>query len=283
MPSCGISADAFVLPRGPKAPVVHTHDFVEMTYLVSGTMVNTIDDFPISLDPGELALIGLGSNHLLDFDDVVYYNLYLDLEKFPMDLLPVDLVDQLLPLLAPPADRSGTARLLQKLRFRRSDLVTQCFKELCREREEERPGWEDAVLHWGLLILVECGRSLKESWDVLRRGEVEERNTASWSAVDAVRRCLDNDFRTPLSLSALARLSGYEVHYLCSRFKAYTGKTITEYLNHRRIRQAMHLLKTTRRRVIDIALECGFEDPGYFSRQFKRHAGTSPLAYRKGM
>ena len=281
MPACGISADAFVLPHGPKMPMVHTHDFVEMTYLVSGSMVNTIDDLPVPLYPGELALIGLGSNHLLEFHDVVYYNLYLDLETFPMDLLPVDLVDQLLPLLAPPGHRSGTAGPLRKLRFCRSGLVTHCFEELCREREEEGPGWEDAVLHWGLLILIECGRSLKENWDSFR-GEGEEPSPASWTAVDAVRRCLDNDFRAPLSLPALARLSGYEVHYLCSRFKSYTGKTITEYLNQRRIRQAMHLLKTTRRRVIDIALECGFEDPGYFSRQFKRHAGTTPLAYRKG-
>jgi AraC-like DNA-binding protein len=40
------------------------------------------------------------------------------------------------------------------------------------------------------------------------------------------------------------------------------------------------MLRRTDKSIIQIAMECGFEDQSYFSRVFKRYTGSSPRAYR---
>ncbi|MDX2079966.1 MAG: AraC family transcriptional regulator [Terrimicrobiaceae bacterium] len=55
------------------------------------------------------------------------------------------------------------------------------------------------------------------------------------------------------------------------------GQTLQE----ARIRRARRLLAETRRPVKDIATECGFDDPLYFSRRFRELTGSSARAYRR--
>ena len=63
-------------------------------------------------------------------------------------------------------------------------------------------------------------------------------------------------------------------------FKEYTGKTVNEYLTEYRIYIAKQLLEDTEKSILEIALECGFNEASYFIRIFKRQTGISPLKYR---
>ena len=42
----------------------------------------------------------------------------------------------------------------------------------------------------------------------------------------------------------------------------------------------MHMIRT-KRSIKDIALDCGYSDPLFFSRMFKKYYGMSPQEYRK--
>ena len=55
-----------------------------------------------------------------------------------------------------------------------------------------------------------------------------------------------------------------------------------EYVRFSRMKKATHLLRTTDREVLDIALECGYEAHESFSRAFKKQYGVSPREYKKG-
>jgi AraC-like DNA-binding protein len=46
--------------------------------------------------------------------------------------------------------------------------------------------------------------------------------------------------------------------------------------------KARELLLSSTRPLFEIAQECGFEDPLYFSRIFRRETGISPRGYRRG-
>jgi len=65
------------------------------------------------------------------------------------------------------------------------------------------------------------------------------------------------------------------------RFKAETDVSPHAYLLNLRVREACGLLAGTERTVADIAQQCGFADPVYFSQLIRKRTGCSPRAYRK--
>lgn len=74
---------------------------------------------------------------------------------------------------------------------------------------------------------------------------------------------------------------GVSKHYLRHCFKEEVGLTPLEYLTDLRIQQAKCLLAQNSYMTIgEIALNCGFSDPYYFSRCFKKNTGVSPREFR---
>ena len=77
--------------------------------------------------------------------------------------------------------------------------------------------------------------------------------------------------------------SGYAEDYIRANFKKVFDKTPIEYLTELRINHAKNLINIYQNSMplIDISLNCGFDDYIYFSRKFKQVVGVSPLAYKK--
>ena len=78
----------------------------------------------------------------------------------------------------------------------------------------------------------------------------------------------------------LAGLINRNEQYFCRFFKKVIGSTPMAYVNEYRIKQACRLLEETDLSVMDICLECGFNNLGNFLREFRRRTGTTPLQYR---
>lgn len=66
-------------------------------------------------------------------------------------------------------------------------------------------------------------------------------------------------------------------------FKQATGKTIFNYLNELRIVKAKKLLENGLHSISDVAEMTGFNDAYYFSKVFKKYAGTTPGRYSKSV
>ena len=77
--------------------------------------------------------------------------------------------------------------------------------------------------------------------------------------------------------------SGYAEDYIRANFKKILGKTPVELLTEMRIDNAKSLINVYHNAMplLDIALNCGFDDYIYFSRKFKKLTGLSPYEYRK--
>jgi AraC family cel operon transcriptional repressor len=81
-------------------------------------------------------------------------------------------------------------------------------------------------------------------------------------------------------LPAFVAEAGVTRTHLARVLKAATNQTPTEYINRLRLEQAARLLTTTTLSILDVAAECGFEQPAYFYRLFTARFQTPPHAYR---
>lgn len=89
-----------------------------------------------------------------------------------------------------------------------------------------------------------------------------------------------------LSLNRLAELVYLSPPYFSKMYKQVTGKGLLDYINETRINKAKLLLKTTDKKIQDIAAEVGLESAPYFTRLFRKKTGVTPQDYRdsiKGM
>lgn len=57
--------------------------------------------------------------------------------------------------------------------------------------------------------------------------------------------------------------------------------SLIQYIHQQRVSRAIEALASNRLSISEIAWACGFADPGYFSRIFRKQTGMTPQAYRK--
>jgi AraC-like DNA-binding protein len=85
----------------------------------------------------------------------------------------------------------------------------------------------------------------------------------------------------PLRIDTLAAVANLSRSRYIGLFKQQSGYAPIDYFIRLRMHRACQLLDTTGMSVKDIATELGYEDPLYFSRQFRKVNERSPLEYRK--
>ncbi len=95
-----------------------------------------------------------------------------------------------------------------------------------------------------------------------------------------VQQWLHENHASPINLADVAEEFSLSQRTLNRRFKEATGITPTGWLLRLRMETARDLLTSTNLEVGDIALRCGFQDPGYFNRVFRKHMETTPGQYR---
>ena len=84
-----------------------------------------------------------------------------------------------------------------------------------------------------------------------------------------------------LSLKNVARIFAYTEKYLSHFFKSKMGIGFNEYVNKLRLQYAFELIENGSSSVTEIALQCGFSDPLYFSKVFKKRNNKAPTEYIK--
>jgi AraC family transcriptional regulator of arabinose operon len=92
---------------------------------------------------------------------------------------------------------------------------------------------------------------------------------------------LTDRFKEPFHLPTLSQQCGLSVSRFSHLFRKRIGLTPGQFLERQRLSHAAHLLRLTSLTVGELAAECGFENPFYFTNRFRRHHGISPTAFRE--
>lgn len=94
-------------------------------------------------------------------------------------------------------------------------------------------------------------------------------------------RAIERDPGSRVSLSRLAAEAGLSPYHYLRTFTLVTGVTPHQFIVRARLREAAARLARERTRVIDVALESGFNDVSNFNRAFRAEFGIAPRAYRQ--
>ncbi|MDD5602020.1 MAG: AraC family transcriptional regulator [Candidatus Izemoplasmatales bacterium] len=89
------------------------------------------------------------------------------------------------------------------------------------------------------------------------------------------------NYHKPVALDEVARVCDISSYYLSHLFRDEMETTYVEYVNKVRLDEAKKLLQTGDYTIYQAAYHCGFRDPGYFSKTFKRYLGVTPRKYQQ--
>ncbi|MFT3689306.1 GlxA family transcriptional regulator [Paenirhodobacter sp.] len=119
-------------------------------------------------------------------------------------------------------------------------------------------------------------RSASSAQKVSLQARAGIRNAHLVRAIGIMRANLD----APLPQAEIARQTGISARQLERLFGKLLNKTPKRYYLDLRLEKARYLLLQTEMSVTDVALSCGFDDPGSFSRAYRAAFGIPPRTQR---
>ena len=102
-----------------------------------------------------------------------------------------------------------------------------------------------------------------------------------YESVGRVINTMRDQIDQPLSLGSMARIAFASRYHFNRTFRQVTGVPPAQFLYALRLERAKHLLMQTRRKVIDICYDVGYNSVGTFTRRFTDLLGVSPQAFRE--
>lgn len=91
---------------------------------------------------------------------------------------------------------------------------------------------------------------------------------------------IENHLKVDLTVELLAKRANFSPYHYYRLFTFYVGMPVMEYVRLRRLAHAAAELSQNRR-IIDIAIDYGFETHNGFAKAFRKTYGFSPGEYRK--
>ncbi|MBE6637648.1 MAG: helix-turn-helix domain-containing protein [Ruminococcaceae bacterium] len=255
-----------------KPTALHTHDFLEITYIFKGHSIQVVDGVEYPVKAGDALFINYGSTHAIEaVGDLIYADIIIKPEYISESLKGVENAFALLELdgfkeFAKIVDRNDRMMHFSEPQRKQIEGLIMLAQA---EQDAERPGKE--------LMLRSVFNALLTL--VFRKMALPMRKESGIGAelLEYIKlHCVE-----PLTMEEIARTNYYNPAYFSRLFKKQTGYTFTEYLTACRIDLACRLLKETELKVSDIAAESGFSDRTKFYKVFSEKMGMTPKHYRK--
>lgn len=92
---------------------------------------------------------------------------------------------------------------------------------------------------------------------------------------------INTHIKEEIRIEDLANTFHFDRYHLMRTFKKEMGLTIIDYINKKRVQNSMPPLVYTDDKILKIALNNGFNSLEYYSEQFTKIVGMSPVNFRK--
>lgn len=252
----------------------HTHNYMEMIYMCSGSTRHLINDREVLLSQGELLILNQSATQEIypagEEDVAVNFIILPEFFQEVLGMLEPEenmLRDFLVDCLREENKTSGY------LHFKVAEVlpVQNLLENLIWSLVNKLPGKRRTnQVTMGLLFM--------QLTNYLDRMESDD-SSGQQRLILQVLQYVEGHYREG-QLSELAEQLHYDVYWLSKEIKKRTGMNYTELVQSRRLNQAAFLLGTTSLAVSEIAQVIGYDNVSYFHRLFRKKYGMSPRDYR---
>ena len=238
--------------------VPHTHNHLELFYIVGGKGQFLLEDKLYPVNASDLVIINPNVTHT-----------EMSLNSHPLEyiVLGIDGIE-----LAAGKNSNGQYSILDQFE---SVTISSCLRNILQEMEQKHAGYEDICQAFMEILIIRLMRTTSLSIPV------EPQAVTSNHQCAAVRRYIDLHFKEPLTLEQLAEEGHMNKFYLSHTFKREYGVSPINYMISRRIEESKYLLAETDLSMSQIAQLLGFSSLSYFSQVFHRTESISPKEYRQ--
>jgi len=259
-------------PKG--ALTLHTHDYFQIYYLKSGSIIHHIGNGNAEMKPGDVFIIPPNLPHYIKAtaEHLRFYSISFT-QKFMGDITDTNkFVADFIHYIS-NADSSIISPSFS-LNESDIDMVDMLVTKTMSEFSSDNIAKENVIRSSVALLLTIFARSYFEK----RCESIKLRSDR-----EAIAHCLGyikNHLAEDISLSEMAKRTAMSRTAFCETFHRVTGETFKCYLNRLRIEKAKEALRTGES-VENTARLTGFSDPSTFYRNFKKTVGISPGKYKR--
>ncbi len=255
----------------------HSHDFFELSYVVSGQGLHYLSGEKIFLKKGDLSLMSLHTPHTISAfrDDTLIVNLMLRASTFHQTFFGIltgqDIISSFFSraLYTPDAHASLLFETGGDPVIR--DLILRIMEESLSDREYKDQMATALITELFIHLLRNHSQSLSLSNSSGKRQD----STILVIITYMMKNCRD------LTLGSLSSFFGYSERQMTRILQEYTGKNFTEILKQIRVEKACELLRNPHIPIPEVAETVGYSNPSHFYSVFREKLHMTPAVYRK--
>ena len=238
--------------------VPHTHNHLELFYIVGGKGQFLIQDQLYPVNANNLVIIN---------PNVTHTEVSLNAQPLEYIVLGIEGIE-----LAAGESTNGQFNILDHYE---SVEISGCIRNILREMEQKNTGYEDVCQAYMEILIIRLMRNIALAVPTESQTFSGNRQCAS------VKRYIDLHFKESLTLDQLAEDAHMNKYYLSHAFKREYGTSPINYMITRRIEESKYLLAETDLSMSQIAQLLGFSSLSYFSQVFRRTQAATPMEYRQ--
>lgn len=242
----------------------HSHEFVELEYILSGKGVQTINGKEYPVKRGDVIFIGLKDQH-------AYYSTN-KIEVLNLIIHPTlyDMVQKTLGNIF--IDKSCQLPSFLRMTTENYMEVEELILKIEQEFIMEMPGYKQILNNYITILFVDLYRKSLYGEDENQNQQIKKEMTEY----------INNNY-THIKLSDIAEHFGYTPSYFSKYFKKTMGMSLTNYIQRKRVNNAIRMLVETRYSIEEIISRLGYSDKKNFYHVFKKYTGSTPNEVRKSV
>jgi len=248
-------------------PKSDRHNEIEINYFPQGSLTYIINGQKVKINQNQLALFwALTPHQIIQIEgDFPYYVLTIPFKEFIKWDLPATFVNRILGGEIIIVDNKTNWEYEQSF-FERwiTDLTS-----------ENNLAEKVAICEIHAKLIRIAYELLNKNSSVKRRS-----NPAGTNLVEKMAIYIAGNYTKNIDTASVANAVDLHPDYANIIFKKSFGTTIKEYLIEQRIMHAQRLLSTTDEKIIEIALDSGFNSISRFNASFKNKCNCTPKEYK---